>query len=94
MYKIIFGKNRAYRYVKKASDELQICIKEEILKIAELPYSNELLSGKFKGIRSHHFKLKGIDYRIAYHINEQTKTVEVAHIGTRENFYKELKEVI
>jgi hypothetical protein len=43
-------------------------------------------------IYSHHLKVAGVEYRIAYQIKEQEIVVVIIQIGTRENFYAELRK--
>ncbi len=59
--------------------------------IAEAPYAGESLSGNMSHLKKHRFSYLGIDYRIVYQIFEDHVKVEIVHLGTRENFYKELK---
>ncbi|MBK7058423.1 MAG: type II toxin-antitoxin system RelE/ParE family toxin [Leptospiraceae bacterium] len=45
-----------------------------------------------KGILSFHFKYNKTDYRIAYLI--ERNEIHILPIGTRENFYKELTQIL
>jgi mRNA interferase RelE/StbE len=63
-------------------------------RISENPLSGERLKGDLTAVYSYHLKVAGVEYRIAYQIKEQEIVVVVLQIGTRENFYKELKKRI
>lgn len=80
---------QAHRFIKKADVPLKEKLKEEILKIGENPKIGELLSGKLKHLRSHHFHFVRTQYRIAYMVKDN---VLIVAIGTRENFYRDLVE--
>jgi len=67
-------------------------VKDELIdKILQNPFDSEELLGVFKGIKSFHFKINRVEYRIAYIIFEDRKSVYFIMIGKRENFYEELK---
>lgn len=51
----------------------------------------ETLHGTFKGVSSYHFAKNKVDYRIAFAVQEEKKTVYVVMIGKRENFYEILR---
>lgn len=78
---------QAHRFIKKADKPLKEKIREEVLKIGENPKMGELLSGKLKHLRSHHFTFIRTQYRVAYEIRSN---IIVVAIGTRENFYRDL----
>lgn len=52
------------------------------------PYCGEELTGILAGIRSFHFKIKAVDYRIAYAVKENEHIVDVLMIGKRQKFYQ------
>lgn len=60
--------------------------------IAENPFVGDCLNGDLATLYSYHLKAAGVEYRIAYQTKEQEVVVIVMQIGTRENFYKELKK--
>lgn len=63
-----------------------------IHKILLDPHSaGETLHGTLKGISSYHFTKNKVEYRIAFALKEETKTVYVLMIGKRENFYEILR---
>jgi len=59
--------------------------------IAEEPHVGEPLHGNYSYLKKWSFTHLGIGYRIAYQIYEEHIEVKVLMIGTRENFYDELK---
>ena len=66
-------------------------VKKAIGDIAENPYLGEPLKGDLVDIRKWVIKDQGIQYRIAYEIYEDRIEVKIIRVGTRENFYEELK---
>ena len=92
MYYIKFGTP-----AKKDLKRLSRAAQNEIEKI-HLPRlqidarkQGDRLKGEFRAYWKCAFTVGGIAYRIAYEIKEEELLVSVIMIGTRENFYKELK---
>lgn len=68
-----------------------------ISKLSELqenPHKNFYLSGKYAGLQYIKVKHKAVEYRAVYDISEEKKEVLVIFLGTRENFYKELRRYL
>ncbi|MCZ2846296.1 MAG: type II toxin-antitoxin system RelE/ParE family toxin [Candidatus Bathyarchaeota archaeon] len=59
--------------------------------LSENPFQGISLAGDFSNLLKLEFRQQGIHYRIVYHIVKEKVEVYVLHIGTRENFYAELK---
>lgn len=91
MYELVIL-NSAARELRKFDKPVRVKILTALDKIAENPYIGDLLKGDLATIYSYHLKVMGVEYRIAYQIKEQEIVVVVMQIGTRENFYKELKK--
>jgi len=63
-----------------------------INKILHDPYQEgEALHGSLEGISSYHFRQNRVEYRIAFAVEEESKTVYILMIGKRENFYEILR---
>ena len=54
-------------------------------------HTGEALHGSFKDISSYHFTKNKVEYRIAFAVKEESKTVYVLMIGKREKFYEILR---
>jgi addiction module RelE/StbE family toxin len=54
------------------------------------PYCGEELKGLLAGIRSFHFRIRAVEYRIAYCIKETEQVIEILMIGKRDSFYRVL----
>jgi mRNA interferase RelE/StbE len=54
----------------------------------------EQLKDPLSTLLAHHVKYQGIEWRIAYQIDEEARRVVVVMIGPHENFYKSLKRLI
>lgn len=77
--------------IKNLDKPLRKIIFDTLDKIAQNPTLGDSLSGDLMGIYSYHLKYRGIDYRIAYAINDNELLVYFISAGTRENFYKTIK---
>jgi mRNA interferase RelE/StbE len=91
MYELVVL-NSAARELTKFDKPVRTRILGALDKIAENPYVGDLLKGDLSTIYSYHLKVSGVEYRIAYQIKEEEIIVIVMQIGTRENFYQELKK--
>lgn len=94
-YKISF-RNSAKKELKKLKDKQLIkLIGHEIYQvIAKKPYCGDRKKAGLKDIYTRPIYYQKVQYRIAYTILEEIITVEIIHIGSRENFYKELSRRI
>jgi len=92
MYQVNFS-SQASKYFKKLKDkQLKAEFLEAIKKISENPYIGEMKKGDLSGIYGLDVRYDGINYEIAYLIEEiEGKIVVIILAGTRENFYEELK---
>lgn len=95
MYEILFS-SAAERFFKKLKEKpLKKAYKTALLKLSKSPYIGQPKRGDLAGIYGFDVKYKGINYEIAYTINEVNgKKIVVLLAGTRENFYKQLKRYI
>ena len=85
--------------VKKDLKKIDIQTRKEIQDewlpiLLQYPYQGQVLAGPLQGLRSFHLKVKTIDYRIAYSIDESEKIIEILMIAKRESFYDILKKRI
>ena len=83
------------RDLKKIDPKIREKIRiEHIPKILSDPQAGEKLSGDLNGTCSYHFKMAGQQFRVAYILDEQAKTVFVQMIAKRGDFYVLLKRRI
>ncbi|NJL58379.1 MAG: type II toxin-antitoxin system mRNA interferase toxin, RelE/StbE family [Desulfobacteraceae bacterium] len=81
--------------LKKLDPKLRKTIEAECIpEILSAPEKGDTLVGDLRGIRSYHLTFVKKEYRIAYVIQEDIKTVSVLMIGKREAFYALLKRRI
>jgi mRNA-degrading endonuclease RelE of RelBE toxin-antitoxin system len=60
--------------------------------ILDDPYEvGEALHGSLEGISTYHFRLNRVEYRIAFAVKEESKTVYILMVAKRENFYEILR---
>jgi len=53
--------------------------------------AGEALHGSLEGISSYHFRHNRVEYRMAFAIEEESRTVYILMVGKRENFYEILR---
>ena len=95
MYEIKFLP-RAEKEIKKIKDKkLKGKIKDALIKLSENPYIGQAKKGDLSGIYGYDVYYNKTNYEISYKIYEvDNKKIIVILIGSRENFYKELKKYI
>ena len=95
MYEILFS-SAAEKFFKKIKEKpLKAAYKKTLQKISINPYIGQPKRGDLLGIYGFDLKYNGINYEIAYTINEVNgKKIIVLLAGSRENFYEELKRYI
>ena len=84
--------NAFLRFKKKSNKNIQLEIDEQVKKILENSEIGELKKGDLRGIRVHKFKIKSQLYLISYEVTGETLNLYV--IGTHENFYDRLKNLL
>lgn len=95
MYKLVLSKS-SQKFIKKISDKgLKNKIKEGLDRIKEDYTVGSRKTGDLKGFWSLDVYYNKTNYEICYELIEnEGKIILVVMIGTRENFYKELKRYI
>lgn len=94
MYKIRFML-KAGRYVKKLRDKnLKEKIKNAIYEIQKNPYKGIKKMGDLRDIYGFDVFYNKTNYEISYQIYPDKYIIVIILIGTRENFYQELKNYI
>lgn len=84
--------NKAQRKFEKPLRER---VKQALLDIMTNPkQQGERLSQPLTMVYSHHFQYQGTAFRIAYQYTEEAGCVIVLLIGTHENFYKRVKNLV
>lgn len=94
MYELLFSPS-AERYFKKLKDkQLKEKFKKALQIIRKNPYVGQSKHGDLTGIYCYDVFYDKSNYEIAYTIFEvDGKKVVVLLVGTRENFYEELKRI-
>lgn len=90
----VFLSNKAGKQYKKLDSHIRDKIKSNLDGLRKHPHKAFTLSGKYAGLRYLKIVHKGVMYRIVYDISEKSKEVLIVFLGTRENFYKELKRYL
>ena len=81
---------KAYRQFKKLPDKVQDTFKASLDDLVHSPEQFPLLSGEFSNLRKFKFHSQGNAYRAVFTIKDDT--VLITFLGTREGFYKALKD--
>lgn len=94
MYSIKYS-TAAAKYIKKnKNQELKAELKKALCSIAENPLVGEAKMGDLQGIFGYDVYYDSVNYEIAYIVLEKEVIITIIMVGTRENFYKELKRYI
>ena len=93
MYQIVITPS-AKRTSKKLPKQVRQEIVEQSQKLKESPYLGEKLTGSLHFLYSFHLKIKNVNYRIAYTINNSQKLIILHFIGPREGFYERLRRLL
>ncbi len=86
--------NSVKKDLKKLDKPLLKKILNLLQSISDNPYQGISLTGDFSDHVKIEFHQQGVQYRVAYRIVKEKIQVYVLHVGTRENFYAELKRRI
>lgn len=95
-YNVLINR-KVKKYIKKLKDKkLKITILNAIYdEIAINPYEvGDIKNDDLSNFFAYKLRYKGTQYRIAYTIDEDGRLVIIALVGTRENFYGELKKLL
>ena len=92
-YKVSITKKAKKQY-KNLDQHIKKKIKENLHRLEETPHKGFTLSGKYSDLRYIKFTINGVGYRAVYDISDDENLVLVIFLGTRENFYKELRRFL
>lgn len=80
---------------RKLDKPLRERIRDALLQISQDPENlGERLTSPLQSLYSHHIRYQGREFRIAYQIHTESRSVMVVLIGHHENFYKRLKNLL
>ncbi len=79
--------------IKRLSPEVQKYIFDKIFPLLKTnpKFMAQRLKGELSYLWKYRFSFKSVAYRIVYEIREKELIVLVFAVGTRENFYKDLR---
>ena len=78
--------------VRKFSKEQKLILDEQIKLLIENPEFGTEKKGDLKEVFIHKFKIKTIQYLLAYRFNEEK--IELIMIGPHQNYYRDLKKYL
>ena len=91
----VFLSNKASKQYISLDCHIQKKIKLILSELKEEPHKGFPLAGeKYTGLRYIKIKHKSVEYRTVYDISDEKKEVLIIFLGTRENFYKELRRYL
>jgi len=79
---------------QKRGKALYLEIKDHMDEIIEDPDKGDYLRGDLKDFRSYDFKFRNVDFRICYAYQQEDNHITFVYVGTRENFYAEVKRYL
>ena len=85
---------KAKKQYKNLDQHIQDKLKVHLKQLEKTPNKGFTLSGKYTDLQYIKISHKGVNYRAVYDIAEDKKLVLVIFLGTRENFYKELRRYL
>lgn len=86
---------RARKQYNKLDSHIRNKIRTELLELEEEPAEKgNFLQGLRSGLYYKKISYAGVQYRAVYDISRDKNEVLIIFIGTRENFYKELKRFL
>lgn len=86
--------NRLLKSLEKRQRQLLDNYNDQVDQIMIDPTLGKKLRGDLSDYYSWDWKFQGSSVRICYKVNSAKKTVQIVYFGTRENFYKDLKNYI
>jgi len=91
----IFLAPRAKKQCERLDRHIRIKITSQLWELEIDPYTKgSLLRGRKSELRYLKIAHAGVQYRAVYDIDESKQEILVIFLGTRENFYKELRRFI
>ncbi|MFV1951037.1 MAG: type II toxin-antitoxin system RelE/ParE family toxin [Nitrospinota bacterium] len=87
----VFLSSKAEKQYSSLDKHIQHKFKSKFSRLKEEPRKSFFLSGKYAGLRYIKIFHKGVEYRTVYDICDEKKEVLILFLGTRENFYKEIR---
>lgn len=94
MFEVRFS-SAVSKYFKKLKEKpLREQYYRVLLGIRDEPYAGERKSGDLSGLFCRHFFYEKTKYEVAYRIYDETQVVVIVLAGTRENFYRQLKNYV
>lgn len=83
--------------VQKDLRRLPPQLQEELLdqhfpSIQAYPHKSPFLKGEFRRLRKYVLSFQSTEYRVTYRVLEETKTVVLIMIGSRESYYERLRQ--
>lgn len=91
MYKVIFLPRAAKQLRKFKEQALVKTFQSCVTEAASQPYKTKKI-GDLSGIYSHGFTYSKTAYRVAYLIDEESRTIIVVGLGNHENFWRDIKK--
>lgn len=88
----IFQSRSFERKVKKFSKSQKSQLDKQVRRILEDPVIGTEKKGDLRGIHVHKFKLKTVQYLLAYRVAGDN--LELIMIGLHQNYYRDLKKYI
>jgi mRNA-degrading endonuclease RelE of RelBE toxin-antitoxin system len=89
----VFTTSATDRMLKKLARQVQRHVLQEAARLVEDPIAGSQLEGELRGFRCVRTIFMRTHYRIVYQFNPTKKAVTIVTIGSRENFYQQLRRL-
>ena len=91
----VFLSKKAHKQYKGLDNLVHDKIKSILSQLKEEPHKGfSLAGGKYTGLKYIKIKDRSIEYRAVFDINDDNKEILIIFLGTRENFYKEVRRYL
>lgn len=93
-YRVLFG-SKAAKQFKRLAPILQQKIRESLEELQQDPHLKSLiLSADLSHLRYVKFSHQGVPYRIVFKLSAEVQEIGVIFLGTRQNFYRDLRRYL
>ena len=91
----VFISSKAHKQYGSLDRHIQDKIESIFSQIKKEPHTGfSLLGKKYTRLLYRKIKHKSVEYRAVYDINDEKREILIVFLGTRENFYKELRRYL
>lgn len=83
----------AHKSFKRLPKHIAHRLIEALNALVEDPFQGQQLSGRYKFLRSFHWRYQGTEYRVVYSVDTANSQLVIHYAASRENFYRSLHKL-